>query len=396
VRIVILSLVFFTFMFLLGAQEQSSVANAPAKDPAPVQKSFTQAQLEQLVAPVALYPDNLLAQVLAASTYPVDVTAAARWVKKNPSLSQGDIKTELKSKKWDPSVQGLVFFPDLLSKMNDNLDWTKDLGDAFLDQQKDVMDTIQSMRSKAKDSGALKSDANQKVTTTQEGQIQIESANPEVVYVNNYIPSDSYGSWNNGISYDYPNVIVAPSWPGGYYGASWALAYRCAWNNGYISNNNSSYFANQGNYNANNLANKQWSHDQYSSANAAQTATQAAKQTGNTVITDIQGVETGGPSWSDVAAAAKNRQNPDRSPVAATAVAKNLQDTGRSPVAAKANAFASTQSSGDAERAYSDRGYTSRSNSTSVSNRSASSVSRPPASRSGGGAARGGGGGGRR
>ncbi len=394
-RIIVLSLVFFTFMFLLGAQEQPAGAVANQAVPAAVQKQFTQAQLEQLVAPVALYPDNLLAQVLAASTYPADVVAAARWVKKNPSLSQGDVKTELKSKKWDPSVQGLVFFPDLLSKMNDNLDWTKDLGDAFLDQQKDVMDSIQTMRTKAKEAGKLNSDANQKVTTTQEGQIQIESANPEVVYVNNYIPSDSYGSWNSGNQYDYPNVIVAPSWPGGYYGASWALAYRCAWNNGYISHYNNDYFAYQGKYNANNLAGKQWSHAQAATANAA--------QSGNTVLTDTQGIETGAPSWSDVAAAAKNRQGSDRSPVAATAAANNLQNQDRATAAvqAKDKTFPNAQSNGNLERAYSDRGYTSRSNSTSVSNRSTSSVSRPTASRASGGtakgaAARGGGGSGRR
>lgn len=391
-RIVILSLVFFTFMFFLGAQEKSDDANAVLA-PAAAQGKFTKAQIEQLVAPVALYPDNLLAQVLAASTYPADIVAAARWVKKNPSLSQNDIKTELNNKKWDPSVQGLVFFPDLLAKMNDNLDWTKDLGDAFMEQQKDVMDTVQTMRSKVKDAGALKSDNNQKVTTTQEGQIQIESVNPEVVYVNNYIPSDSYGEWNSGISYDYPNVIAAPAWPGGYYGASWALAYRCAWNNGYIANGNNDYFAYHGNYNANNLANSRWAHNETSSANAAPAAEQALKQpnTGNTNITDIQGIETGPQTL-------RNLPNAGDRPVAATA--KNLQNSDRS-VQAKDNAFANAQSKGDLERTYSDRGYTSRSKSTSVSNRPSSSVSHSSASRPNaggvkGGAARSGGGGGAR
>ncbi|MFA6292048.1 MAG: DUF3300 domain-containing protein [Victivallales bacterium] len=385
-RIIVLSLLSFTVMFLLGAQEAPVDAKA-TPPPAAAQKKFTQALLEQLVAPIALYPDNLLAQVLAASTYPADVTAARRWVMKNPSLSQDDVKNELKSKKWDPSVQGLVFFPDLLSKMNDNLDWTKDLGDAFLDQQNDLMATVQAMRAKALKAGTLKSDSNQTVTTTQEGQIQIDSASPEVVYVNNYVPSDSYGSWNDGASYEYPNVMVAPSWPRAYYGASWALAYRCAWNNGYISHYNNDYFAYQGKYNANNLAGKQWTHAQAASANAAQSS--------NTVLTDTQGVETGGPSWSDVAAAAKNRPNSDRSPVAATAAAKNIQNPERSPAVAQAkgNALAGAQSNGDLERAYSDRGYASRSKSSSASNRSASSVSRPAASRPSGGAARGGGGG---
>ena len=371
-RIFVLLIFFLAIMPLVQSQEETAAAAKP-----PAQKQFTQAQLEQMVAPIALYPDSLLAQVLAASTYPVDVVAAARWAKKNPNLSQDEIKAGLQNKKWDPSVQGIVFFPALLSKMNDNLDWTKDIGDAFMDQQKDVMDTIQVMRAKAKEAGTLKSDTNQKVEATEEGQIQIQSADPEVVYVDNYVPSESYGSWDNGGSWYYPQIAVAPAWPVAAYGAAWALAYRCAWNNGNISHYSNNYFANANRYYPKNIANKPWTHGQVAQRNLPSNNTQQiAKQLG----TNSQAAQN----------LRSNTPNTGTRPNAGAA-ARNVQNTNRSAAGyqARNNAFSSTKS-GAAERSYSDRGYSSRSKSSSAKNRP-SNVSRSSGSRGGG--ARGGGGG---
>ncbi len=381
-RIFALLIFFLAIVPFVQSQEKPAEAT-PAKTSA--SKQFNQAQLEQLVAPIALYPDSLLAQVLAASTYPVDVVAAARWVKKNPSLSQDEIKSELENKKWDPSVQGLVFFPQLLAKMNDNLDWTKDLGDAFMDQQKDVLSTIQVMRGKAKEAGTLKSDDKQKVAATEEGQIQIESADPETVYVDNYLPSESYGSWNNGGSWYYPQIAVAPAWPVAGYGAAWALGYRCAWNNGNISHYNNNYFANANRYYPKDIANKQWTHGKVSQRNLTPANTQKiAKQLG-TNSQAAQNIRNTTPN-------AGTRPN-------AGMAAKNIQNTNRSVAGnqAKNNAFSGAKSSAS-ERSYSDRGYSSRSKSISAKNRSIvsrSSGSRGGAARSGGsrgGGSRGGGG----
>lgn len=238
-RIFVLSFLLAVLPLCLVAQEQPQNATA-----LPVQKKYGSAQLEQLLAPIALYPDSLLAQVLAASTYPVDIVEAARWVKHNPELSQDDFKNEIKNKSWDPSVKGLVFFPQLLAKMNDNLDWTTDLGNAFMAQQQDVMDTVQAMRAKAQTVGTLKTDSNQNVTTTDDGAIQIQSANPDTVYVQNYVPSTAYGSsWTSDNSNGYyPEVIAAPAWPWGVYGGGWAVGFYCAWgNHGWIGYNNNYY-----------------------------------------------------------------------------------------------------------------------------------------------------------
>lgn len=389
---------FAFWLFLLAVVPSIMAQEQPAAAPAgslSQQPQFTSSQLEQLVAPIALYPDNLLAQVLAASTYPADVVTAARWLKRNPGLSEEDIKDELTVKNWDPSVQGLVFFPDLLAKMNDNLDWTQDLGEAFMSQQKDVMNTIQIMRRKAKDAGTLKSDANQQVTTATDGQTTIESTDPETVYVDNYVPSTAYGYWNGGGSWYYPQVIVAPAWPRAGYGAAWALGYRSDWNNGNISHYNNNYFANANrNYPAN-IANTPWNRNQVSprgntALNAGQVAqaSQIAQQRPNTQQIAQQ-----------LGDGARNQLN-------RSAAAGNLNNIGRIPGGQQnlSNGLNAAQN-GNLERDYSNRGYSSRAKSPCASNRSAN-MSRPSGNRGGsaavsrggggGGGARGGGGGGRR
>jgi hypothetical protein len=145
------------------------------------------------VAPIALFPDTLLAQVLAASTYPLEIVEASRWVGANAGLKGDDLAAALENQDWDPSVESLVYFPRVLNQMSDNLDWTKDLGDAFLGQQNDVLDAVQRLRVLAEESGTLKTTEQQTVTVEQEV-VTIVPAEPETVYVPAYNPSTAYGS----------------------------------------------------------------------------------------------------------------------------------------------------------------------------------------------------------
>jgi hypothetical protein len=158
------------------------------------EKTFTKEELAQLLAPVALYPDSLLAQILMASTYPLEVVKAARWRKDNPDLKEDALDEALKEKDWDVSVKSLCHFPDVLAAMNEQLDMTTTLGDAFLAQEADVMDTIQELRAKAHAAGNLNATEEQKVIV-EEKIIIIEPADPQVVYVPVYSPTVVYGTW---------------------------------------------------------------------------------------------------------------------------------------------------------------------------------------------------------
>ena len=161
-------------------------------------KTFSQQDLDQLLAPIALYPDDLLAQMLMASTYPLEVVQAARWVKDNPKVTGKALEDTMAKQSWDPSVKSLTAVPQVLQQMNDKLDWMQKLGDAFLAQKDDVMATVQSLRAKAVAAGNLKSTDEQAVKTeTEDGQTIyiIESTNTEVVYVPIYNPYYAYGPW---------------------------------------------------------------------------------------------------------------------------------------------------------------------------------------------------------
>src|SRR6185436_19227702 len=151
-------------------------------------------QLDSLVAPIALYPDNLLSQTLVASTYPLEIIQLQQWLERNPDLAkdQKKLSEAIKKQPWDPSVQAMAPLPDVVKRLADDIQWTTDLGNAFLAQQKDVMDAIQRMRNKAEDAGALKSNEQQKVQTQvieSKEVIVIEQADPQVVYVPSYNPT---------------------------------------------------------------------------------------------------------------------------------------------------------------------------------------------------------------
>ena len=170
---------------------------------------FSQAELDQMLAPIALYPDQLLSQVLMAATYPLEVVQAARWSREHPGLQGQSAVRAVDDKAWDPSVKSLVAFPNLLAQMDADLDWTERLGDAFLAQQQQVMDTIQSLRERAYEAGNLRSGENIQVVREREV-IYVRSAYPDVVYVPYYDPFTIYGSWWWP---QYRPVYWAP-WPG--------------------------------------------------------------------------------------------------------------------------------------------------------------------------------------
>jgi hypothetical protein len=231
----------------IRAQTQSSAPNAP---------KLTSQQLDSLTAPVALYPDALLAQVLMASTYPQDVQAAAQWSKANPGIKGDDAVKAVQSEPWDPSVQSLVAFPQALATMASKPDWMTQLGNAFIAQPSDVMDSVQRLRRAAQSAGNLKTTEQQKVVVQQAPStsttvIQIEPANPQVVYVPQYNPTVVYGTWPYPA---YPPVYVPP--PPGYaiatgfatglaFGAGVAVANSlwggCDWNHGDVNVNVNRY-----------------------------------------------------------------------------------------------------------------------------------------------------------
>jgi Protein of unknown function (DUF3300) len=215
-------------LFAAGPAFAQDAAGAPPSGPS--QQQLDAAQLDQLAAPIALYPDPLLAQVLMASTYPLEIVQADRFAKANKGL-QGDKLTEaLAQQDWDTSVKALVEAPTVLAMMNDDLDWTQKLGDAVLAQQADLMDAIQRLRATAQANGKLESTEEQKVTVTQEANQQpvivIEPSQPEKVYVPYYDPSVVYGDWPYP---SYPPYYFPPQ-PG--YIVGGALATGLAWGAG--------------------------------------------------------------------------------------------------------------------------------------------------------------------
>jgi len=198
-----------------------------------------------MLAPVALYPDSLLAQILMAATYPLEVVQADRWVKANRNLKGDPLNDALDKKDWDPSVKALVPFPQVLSMMSEKLEWTQTLGDAFLDQQDEVMNTIQQLRTKAQAAGNLRDTDEQRVTVG-DGAIMIEPAQPEVIYVPAYDPTLVYGHWwypafPPFFFFPPPRVVVFGRigfWTGVRVGRAWGHGWgHWDWRNHYVNVN---------------------------------------------------------------------------------------------------------------------------------------------------------------
>lgn len=191
------------------AQDQSQQQQGQSNEP--TAKTLPAEQLDSLLAPIALYPDPLLSQILVASTYPLEIVQADRWLQQNSTLKDKALTEAAAKQSWDPSIQAMVMYPDVLKRMDDNINWTTDLGNAFLAQQNDVMEAVQRLRQKARDSGKLQTTPQQTVTTKTEDNKQyvvIEPASPQVIYVPQYNPVVVYGP--APVIYPYPPIVYPP------------------------------------------------------------------------------------------------------------------------------------------------------------------------------------------
>jgi hypothetical protein len=231
---------------------QDTEAPAP-QGQAPPYAQQTPEQLQRLVAPIALYPDSLVAQILAAATFPEQVVEADRWVGAHPDLKDEALGRAVDPEPWDPSVKALTAFPSVLGNMDKNLSWTSSLGDAYYNQQQDVMDAVQVMRQKAQAAGNLKSTPQQTVTT-QGSTVEIEPAQPDVVYVPAYDPWLVYGgpivAWPGwypypGIWYDGPFLSFGLGFGIGFFGGfGWGWGHwGFDWHNRYAIYNHDRYYS---------------------------------------------------------------------------------------------------------------------------------------------------------
>jgi hypothetical protein len=246
----ICAILLFCPAYAAVAQQTPSTQQMPTAPPAAVagqpqpersdQPLLKQQQLDQLVAPIALYPDPLLSNVLIASTYPLEVVQADRWLKQNQNLKGDQLKAAASQQPWDDSIKALIATPSVLDTMSSQLDWTQKLGDAVLAQQTDVMDSVQRLRARAQSSNKLTTTPQQKVTVKQDGGrqvIAIEPATPDSIYVPYYDPAVVYGAWPYS---DYPPYYWGyPSYiPGAViatglaFGAAYGIARWNYWNNG--------------------------------------------------------------------------------------------------------------------------------------------------------------------
>jgi hypothetical protein len=242
------------------AQETATQTALPEEEAPPIPND----QLDSLVAPIALYPDPLLAQTLAASTYPLEVVQLQQWTERNKDLEGTALANAVAKQPWDPSVQSLAAAPEVVQRLAGNIQWTTDLGNAFLAQQTDVMNAVQRMREKAESKGTLKTSAQQTVETqTVEGGKQVivvQPTSPDVVYVPSYDPVVVYGAAPPAYPYYpytypgyYPGMGLAwgaagfalGAWAGGYWG-------NCNWGGGDITINNKNNFNRNTNINRGN------------------------------------------------------------------------------------------------------------------------------------------------
>lgn len=312
------------------SQTTAATAQAAAKIP--------NDQLDSLVAPIALYPDPLLAQVLAACTYPLEIVQLQQWLARHPDLKGEALTAAVEKEQWDPAVQGLAALPDVVKRLGDDIKWTTDLGNAFLAQQSDVMDAVQRMRKKASDQGNLKTTEQQKVTTqvvqTKEV-IVIQQANPQVVYVPIYNPVVVYGP----PIYPYPPIYYPPP---GYWGGvaigfgigiamgaccygGWGYGPRWGYGGNVYINVNNRYVNHYNRYNNYNRYGGNWNHNPahrggtpYADRNTANrfggtTRGDAANRAGNTGVNRAQPGSNalgGGTSRAGAGTTGANRAQP--------------------------------------------------------------------------------------
>ncbi len=270
---------------LLLAVQSALVAQAPPPAPPPPEapppgQTLAPDQLEDLVAPIALYPDPLLSQILVAATYPLELVQASQWLARNQGLTGAALTQAAQSQNWDPSIQALVVFPNVVKQLNQDITWTTNLGNAFLSQQADVMDAVQRMRAKAQSAGKLASTPQQTVTSMPPADgpgppiIEIQPADPQVIYVPTY---DPFYVWGPPLYYPYASWYYPPAYfgfgvgvpIGFYFGVGWGGWGGWGWHPGWgghtiIVNNN---FIHRYNFNASrggSLSGRStWSHDAF-------------------------------------------------------------------------------------------------------------------------------------
>ena len=258
--------------------DQPAAATTTADTGAAPEAKIPEAQLDSLVAPIALYPDPLLAQTLAASTYPIEIMQLQQWLDKNKDLKDQALADATAKQPWDPSVQAMAAFPEVAGRMAANIQWTSDMGNAFLAQQEDVMNAVQRMRAKADGKGALKTGEQQKVEKKSVGGeevIVIEQADPSTVYVPSYDPAVVYGEPAYPYpTYSYPGYVAGGALAFGgalALGAAWGnnWGWGCGWDNGNININNNNNYVNHYNKQNNIKAGQgQWQHNAEHRGNA--------------------------------------------------------------------------------------------------------------------------------
>jgi hypothetical protein len=353
-----------TVSLLLASGNPSLFAQDAPPLPPPDQ-TLTPDQLDDLVAPIALYPDPLLSQVLVAATYPLEVVQAIQWIERNPGLAGPDLTQAAQQQNWDPSIEALVVFPDVLKRLNDDITWTTNLGNAFLEQQQDVMDAVQRMRESAQQAGKLASTPQENVVTENEnGQpyVEIMPANPDVIYVPCYNP---VWIWGPPRWYPYPqwwwppqSVIVGGLGFGFYggiqvglfFGPGWhgwgGWGWHPGWGNRTVIVNNS--FIHRYNFNTANIRDAHgttvWTHD----------------------VAHRQGVPYAGSALQqrfrgDVRqnVAPRPEFQTSRAPAQPAERFGNRQIPQSTPPAQNRTVFSGSQYSGAAARAHADHGYSS-------------------------------------
>ena len=352
-------------VLLLLASGSPNLFAQEAPPPPPPGQTLTPEQLDDLVAPIALYPDPLLSQVLVAATYPLEVVQAFQWIQKNPGLTGPALTQAAEQQNWDPSIQALVVFPDVLKRLNDDVTWTTNLGNAFLAQQQDVMDAVQRMRQQAQQAGKLAPTPQQNVVVDNQGgqrYIEILPVDPEVIYVPCY---DPVWIWGPPRWYPYPHwwwpprsVIVGGLGFGFYggiriglfFGAGWhgwdGWGWHPGWGNHTVIVNNT--FIHRYNFNTVNIRDVHgttvWAHN----------------------VAHRQGVPYAAPALRD-RYRADVRQNvaprpepqPSRAPAAPAERFGNRQIPQSTPQTQNRSVFGGSQNSGAAARAHADHGYSS-------------------------------------
>ena len=353
-------------------------------------------QLDGLVAPIALYPDPLLSQILVASTYPLELVQAWQWLQRNPGLTGADLTQAAQAQNWDPSVQALVVFPDLVKRLNQDITWTTDLGNTFLNQQANVMDAVQRMRAKAEQAGKLASTNQQTVTTTNDsGQpvIEIEPANPQVIYLPDYDPAYIWGPplYYPYASWYYPRAYFGFGMGiqiGAYFGGGWGGWGGWGWHPGWgnhtvIVNNN---FIHRYNFNAGRNSSlsgrSNWSHDASHRQGVPYSNSSVSSRYGGGVRQNLQSRGPAGQAQARGASPQPGGERMGNRQVPQSAPGKNN------------SAFGGVRE-GSAARSHSDHGYSSLGPSRSGGGGGRSSAAPSRGGGGGAGGGRGGGGGGR-